>query len=108
MSSFIYSVSPTSSLAAYEHIEPRPRWRRWFVKPRRVTRVRGRSPRSFPERNRKVHTGLLRPCLLDLGLVERNAVKGECKDRRLSWINSDSIPVSIPTRSPYIGSDAKD
>jgi hypothetical protein len=25
----------------------------------------------------------------------------------LGWINSDSIPVSIPTRSPYIGSDAK-
>jgi len=39
-------------------------------------------------------------------LVERNAVKGEWKDRRLGWINSDSIPISIPTPSPYVGLDA--
>jgi hypothetical protein len=39
-------------------------------------------------------------------LVERNAVKGEWKDRRLGWINSDSIPISIPTPSPYVGEDA--
>ena len=35
-------------------------------------------------------------------LVERNAVKGEWKDRRWGWINSDSIPMSIPTPSHYV------
>jgi hypothetical protein len=49
---------------------------------------------------------LQRPCRLNLNLVERNAVKGEWKDRRLGWINSDSIPISIPTPSPYVGLDA--
>jgi hypothetical protein len=53
------------------------------------------------QRNRQVHTSLQRPCRLNLKLVERNAVKGEWKDRRLGWINSDSIPISIPTPSPY-------
>jgi hypothetical protein len=48
------------------------------------------------QRNRKVHSGLLRPCWLDLGLVQRNAVKGEWKDRRLGWINSDSISYVDP------------
>jgi hypothetical protein len=43
---------------------------------------------------------------MNLKLVERNAVKGEWKDRRLGWINSDSIPISIPTPSPYVRRDA--
>jgi hypothetical protein len=37
-----------------------------------------------------------------LRVFERNAVKGEWKGRRSGWINSDSIPMSIPTPSPYV------
>ena len=48
-----------------------------------------------------------RALLVGFGVVELNAVKGEWKDRRLGWINSDAIPISIPTRSQYIGRDAK-
>jgi hypothetical protein len=44
---------------------------------------------------------------LNLMLVERNAVKGEWKDRRLGWINSDSIPMSIPTPSHYVEAGRK-
>jgi hypothetical protein len=39
---------------------------------------------------------------MDAWLVWRNAVEGEWKDRHQSWINSDSIPISIPTQSAYI------
>jgi len=55
------------------------------------------------QRNWKIHTASFGPCWLSLGLVERNAVKGEWKDRRLGWINWDSIPLSIPIRSDYVG-----
>jgi hypothetical protein len=40
--------------------------------------------------------------LIEFEVFERNAVKGEWKDRRSGWINSDSIPMSIPTPSHYV------
>ena len=49
----------------------------------------------FLQRNRQVHTGL-RPCWSNLRLVERDAVKGEWKDRRLGWINSGLDSYSDP------------
>ena len=48
-----------------------------------------------------------RPCLMDLGLIKRNAAKGEWKGRRLGSINSGAIRMSIPTYSKYIVHEAK-
>jgi hypothetical protein len=46
---------------------------------------------------------LPRALFVEMGLVQQNAVKGERKNRRLGWINSSSIPISIPIASRYIG-----
>jgi hypothetical protein len=44
---------------------------------------------------------------MDLGLIKRNAAKGEWKGRRLGSINSGAIRMSIPTYSKYIAHEAK-